>query len=391
MSGRELLTPGDEARRPLPGRSRVSWTLIVAALSLGVQGIAPGSAGAQSPKLGPNEIQSGYRDVLSILASGDREGALDALYRFETLVVGEDRPWKRVEDFWRLKLRTLREMLDADSLDLLRPVMMLHHDASQMYLERQRPFLAGHSRIMSVELAEIYADRVNSSPAKEFAGWVMTSLGAALWHPSSVISSADIFFRAQRVDPGNSMALMGLGAAYERNARYERARDYFSRLLELEPDNLEAALHLALCQLRADEAMRETGLATLIGLQEPQAPDWIRSIAFQEAARAQIAAEDLDAAEATIRRGLEALPRDQQLTMQLALLLDSKRRSKEALRILQRIEPGDGQQASSRLTYDVWEPMDMQDIQRRLWKDAESALPILAEKLAARTTTGWGE
>jgi feruloyl-CoA synthase len=76
----------------------------------------------------------------------------------------------------------------------------------------------------------------------------MTSLGAMLWHPSSVISSADLFYRAQLVDPVNPIALMGLGAAYERNANYEKSIEYLSRLLELEPDDSVAALHLAMCQ-----------------------------------------------------------------------------------------------------------------------------------------------
>jgi tetratricopeptide (TPR) repeat protein len=351
--------------------------------------VTPPSLG-KSPKIGPNEIQARYRDVLSILAAGEQEAALEALYDFETLVVGEDQPWKRVEDFWRLKLRTLREMLDAESLPLLKPVIMLHHDANQMYLERDRPFLASHSRTMSVELAEIYADRANSSGAREFSGWVMTSLGAVLWHPSSVISSADLFYRAQLVDPGNPIALMGLGAAYERNASYEKAIEYFSRFLEMDPENPEASLHLALCQVRGDAHQRDQGLETLRSLQGPGSPDWVRSIAHQELARTQVAAEDVEAAEATVRRGLEALPVDQQLSLQLALLLDVRRRPKEALGVLDSIDAANGKEPSPRLMYDVWEPSGMEEIRVRLAQDAALGLPVLASKVGAGAPEGWG-
>lgn len=390
MQGRSLVASVTATRQRSCERFRLSvlW-VTVAVWSCLQMAVTPPSLG-KSPKIGPNEIQARYRDVLSILAAGEQEAALEALYDFETLVVGEDQPWKRVEDFWRLKLRTLREMLDAESLPLLKPVIMLHHDANQMYLERDRPFLASHSRTMSVELAEIYADRANSSGAREFSGWVMTSLGAVLWHPSSVISSADLFYRAQLVDPGNPIALMGLGAAYERNASYEKAIEYFSRFLEMDPENPEASLHLALCQVRGDAHQRDQGLETLRSLQGPGSPDWVRSIAHQELARTQVAAEDVEAAEATVRRGLEALPVDQQLSLQLALLLDVRRRPKEALGVLDSIDAANGKEPSPRLMYDVWEPSGMEEIRVRLAKDAALGLPVLASKVGAGAPEGWG-
>lgn len=387
MLGRQELAPRTETRRR-PSRRRLMGPWIAAAAWLYAQLAVPGCGYGKPPKLGPSEIQSRYRDVLSILATGDKDRALEALFVLETVVVGDEQPWKRVEDFWRLKLRTLREMLDADSLPLLMPVMMLHHDANQMYLERDRPFLAGHSRIMSVELSEIFADRANSGAAREFSGWVMTSLGAMLWYPTSVISSADLFYRAQMVDPSNPIALMGLGAAYERNANYGKAIEYLTRLLDLDPENSVAELHRALCQMRSDETLRELGLGTLRSLQRPEEPDWVRSIAYQEVARAQLSDDDVESAAATIRRGLKALPDDQQLAFQLALVLEKERRPKEALEVLGDIAPGDGQVPSPRLIYDVWEPADMQDIRDRLRSDAALGLPVLADRLAARAPAG---
>lgn len=390
MQGRQLLAPGIESQQRPRNGFRVGLWLAVA-VWLCTQLAVPGIGHGKSQKLGPNEIQSGYRQVLSILSTGDQEAALEALFELETAVVGDKQPWKRVEDFWRLKLRTLRELLDAESLALLKPVIMLHYEANQMYVERERPFLASHSRVMSVELAEIYADRSNSSAAREFSGWVMTSLGAMLWHPSSVISSADLFYRAQMVDPGNSIALMGLGAAYERKSNYEKSIEYLSRLLEMEPDDSVAALHLALCQVRSDVTLREEGLQTLRGLQGPEEQAWVRSIAYQEVARAQLADEAVEAAEATIREGREALPGDQQLALQLALVLEGKRRPREALGVIERIEPGEAESASPRLLYDVWEPTGMEEIRVRLEKDAALGLPILAGKMGVGAPAGGGQ
>ena len=389
MQGRQVLARRVELWQRFGGRRGLIGPWVpAAALWLCVQLVIPGCGYGKLPKMEPNEVQSGYRDVLSILATGDEDRALEALFEFETAVVGDERPWKRVENFWRLKLRVLRELLDADSLALMMPVIMLHHDANQLYVERNRPFLAGHSRMMSVELAEIYADRANTSAAREFSGWVMTSLGAMLWAPTSVISSADFFFRAQMADPSNPIALMGLGAAYERNANYDKAIEYLTRLLELDSEDSVAALHLALCQLRSDVTLRDQALETLRSLQQPEEVSWVRSIAHQEAARAQLAAGEMEAAETTIRRGLKALPGDQQLSLQLAMLLDGQRRRREMLAVLRGIEPGDGRVPSSRLIYDVWEPADLEDIRARLRSDAALGLPILADKLGPRSPAG---
>ena len=117
----------------------------------------------------------------------------------------------------------------------------------------------------------------------------------------------------------------------------------------------------------------------------------MRSIAHQEMARSQVAGKDMEAAEATVRRGLEALPGDQQLSLQLALLLDVRRRPKEALAVLEDIDAANGQEPSPRLTYDVWEPDDMEEIRGRLAKDAASGLPVLAGKMGDPAPEGWGE
>jgi thioredoxin-like negative regulator of GroEL len=108
-------------------------------------------------------------------------------------------------------------------------------------------------------------------------------------------------------------------------------------------------------------------------------------------ARAHLADEEVEAAESTIREGLEALPGDQQLALQLALMLDGKRQPKEALEVLGSIEPSDEQVSSPRLIYDVWEPADMQDIRTRLRNDAALGLPILGDKLGARAPVEVGE
>ena len=57
--------------------------------------VTPPSLG-KSPKMGPNEIQTRYREVLSILATGDQEAALEALYDFETWIDRHEELYRKV-------------------------------------------------------------------------------------------------------------------------------------------------------------------------------------------------------------------------------------------------------------------------------------------------------
>ena len=165
---------------------------------------------------------------------------------FEQTATGDQQAWRYVDNLWRAKLGVIRDLLPGRSPDLLMPIILMHHDAYFQYSGLERNHLAQHSRTMATELAEIFADRSPSPEAKVFSGWVLTSFGAYLWSPSNIGMSADLFYRAHLVDPGNSMALRGLATAWERNGDYEKAIEYTTKALHLETEDPELNLRLAL-------------------------------------------------------------------------------------------------------------------------------------------------
>ena len=113
-------------------------------------------------------------------------------------------------------------------------------------------------------------------------------------------------------------------------------------------------------------------------------------MAYQETARVYLADEETSQAEADLRRGLEALPGDQQLSLQLAAILDSQRQRTEANRVLDNIEIYGWERDSSRQTYDFWVPADLDPIRAELHEEMKSGLPVLKAGLAASSAGGAG-
>lgn len=326
----------------------------------------------------PLEIKQRYVQVLGVLAAGDLDQATDDLVDLETAAIGDKQPWRYIDDLWKAKLHVIRDLLATQSLDLLMPVIMLHHDAYFRYSKAGQRYLAQHSRIMAAELAEIYAERAGTAVAGVFAGWTLTSFAAYLWSPSNIGVSAELFYRASLVDPGNELALQGVAAAWERSGSYEKAIASLRTALRQRPDDPELRLRLALCHLRYPEGMHEQALAQLSALPGSEAPAWIRSVAYQELARAQLAGAEPGEAEATLRRGLRELPGDQQLSLQLASILDNQRRRGEAMAVLDAIEIGGWESESARQTYDFWEPLDLAEIRSELRQEMADGFAALA-------------
>jgi tetratricopeptide (TPR) repeat protein len=362
-----------------------NWTrLSFVRLRLGVLLLVLGALPASAAKgIEPLEFKQRYQAVLEILAAGDLDRALSDLTEIERQTVGEEQTWRHLDRLWRLKLQVIRDLLVDHSPDLLRPIIVLHHDAYFRYSEAERPYLAQHSRTMSGELAEVYAERAGTASAGAFAGWLLSSLAATLWSPSNVGGSADLFYRTYMVDPGNPTALRGLAVAYERAGDYDKAIEYLMLALRQEPRDPELLLRLSLCQLRRDETMAETVGPVLATLSREGKPDWIRSVAYQELGRLHVTAGEVEAAARLLREGLEALPGDQQLSLQLAAILDRQRRRSESLATLDAIRIDGWERDSSRLIYDFWSPPDLAGVREELRQEMQKGLAPLATALNA--------
>lgn len=340
---------------------------------------------AASPALGAairaDEVRSEYRHILGLVAAGKREQALSELVAFETGVVGDQQAWRYIDKIWHIKLGVIRELLEVQPVQLLRPIILLHHDAYFEYAELGRRYLAGHSRQMAAELAEIYVQRAGTPEAVEFSGWVLTSLGAYLWSPNSVGESAELFYRAQLADPGNEIAVLGLSAAYEKKGDYDKAIEYLERAIQLDRGNSEARLRLVLCRLRGGTETPADAMRQLAALADDGSPAWIRSVAFQEMARIQIHDGDLAAAEATLRHGLKALPGDQDLSLQLAAVLERQGRRAEAIDVVETITPT--MEDSPRERYDFWVPLGIEEARVEHLGEEKDSLAALGAGLSA--------
>ncbi len=338
----------------------------------------------------PLEIKQRYTGVLEVLANGETERALTDLLELELSAVGTQKMWRYVDNLWRAKLHVIRDLLPGHDVALLMPIIVLHHDAYFRYSELDRRYLAQHSRTMAAELAEILAERSTDPAARAFAGWILTSFASYLWSPSNIGGAADLYYQAQLIDPGNELASQGLAAAWERSGDYGKAIESLTRAARLEPDNRELTLRLALCHLRWEDGMREAALAHLEALTRAETEAWVRSVAFQELARVQRASGDDAAAEATLRAGLEALPGDQQLSLQLASILDAQRRRNEASRVLDGIEILGWERESPRQTYDFWKPRDLTRVRAELHQSMTSGLDSLSAGLSGLSPSGGG-
>lgn len=338
----------------------------------------------------PLEIKQRYARVLGTLAAGGLDQALPELVGLEEAAAGSEQTWRYVDNLWRTKLHVIRDLLASGDVNLLMPIIMLHHEAYFRYSEADRRHLAQHSRTMASELAEIFAERSDSPAARSFAGWTLTSFAAYLWSPSNIGMSADLFYRATLVDPANELALEGLAAAWERNGDYDKAMATLARALRLQPADPELSLRLALCHLRSPEGKHERARQQLAALTGVEAPAWVRSVAFQELARIQLLAEGPGTAEATLRQGLKVLPGDQQLSLQLAAILDGQRRRGEAIAVLDGIEIGGWERESSRQTYDFWEPPDLGETRAELHREMVDGQASLAAALKVAAAGGGG-
>lgn len=368
------------------GLRPLAWFLLCCTLLMGP--LASSSWAAKGMK--PLEFKQGYLRVLGVLATGDLERALDELTELEMRAAGDEQAWRFVDNLWRLKLQVIRDLLPNQSPDLLMPVIVMHHDAYFLYTDLERPYLAQHSRTMAGELSEVYAERSGTASAAAFAGWTLSSFGAFMWSPSNIGSSADLFFRTYLVDPGNRIALQGLAAAYERAGDYDKAIEYLMLALAQEPGDPEILLRLALCQLRQDEKTADAIKPSLAKLAGQGNPDWIRSVAYQELARVHLAADETESAEALLRQGLSELPGDQQLSLQLAGILDRQRRRSESHATLDAIRIGGWEADSPRKIYDFWTPPDFDRIRAELRQETQKGTAALAASLSTLAPAGAG-
>lgn len=284
-------------------------------------------------------LARGYRSVLTVLSAGRRDDALEALYAFETGAMEERGP-REVERLFEAEVEVVRSLGRRD-IEALVPVLVLHHDAYPYYVRQGEPFLAGHASRMAASLADLYAREGGSEGSRILGARALASLGIYAQQSGVKLQGLGLMLHALEYDPGNEAALLGIATVHERSGNSHRAAERLKELLDGNPRHREGRLRMAvnLGRLGSPEQARRL-LEELVA--EPSG-DWVAAVAIQELARLHRAGGRSGLAEEVLWEGLERFPDDGHLRMQLAFVLDQRRRPQRAMSVVQKLAtPGAG-------------------------------------------------
>jgi Flp pilus assembly protein TadD len=321
------------------------------------------------------DAMQGYRSVLTMLSTGQAQDAMESLYAFETSFM-EGREPKEIELLFAAEVEVIRVLGQRD-IESIVPVLMLHHDAYPMYLDRRMPQLAGHSSRIAASLADLYAREGGTEGSRVLGARALTSLGIFAQQSGVKLQGLGLMLHALDFDPTNEAALLGIATVHERSGNYHRAAERLQELLAIDPDHREGRLRMALNldRLGSPDQARHV-LSELIA--EP-GTDWVTDLAYQEVARIHRQADRLESAEQVLLQGVERFPRDGRMRTQLAFVLDRLRKPQEALRVIEGIGDGDAsREPSARRLYGMGPQEAYREVVAGLRESSSARMPRLA-------------
>jgi Flp pilus assembly protein TadD len=302
-----------------PRRSRTAATAGAPAQT--PKAAAPKSKRTRKIDAGP--VRDGYRAALRRLAEGDRNGSRDAMVELQTKVLTGEKP-ALSDDLVDVELDVAAELARQD-LESLVPVLTLHQVLYREAVRKGGYLLSTHNRELIFRLVALYAERSGSAEGKLRAARFLMGLAAEMVWTAPPSLRARVFQQILAYDNRQEAAILCLAVDAERQGRYADAVGYLERL---SPAHTEARLRLAVNLSRLGKMQEARKL--LRELSEPatnpeNTEPWHLAVAWQEMARLQLAAGDLDGAEKTLREGLQRLPEDDKLALQLALVRDLRK------------------------------------------------------------------
>ncbi len=339
-------------------------------------------------------IQKAYRKILARWASGGRTEAVSDLKALELGVIGAD--GKGRERLLKAELQAVRELEEAQHETLL-PVMVLHHESYAAYRELHNPYLSLHARNLTRSLAEVYAARGATEGAKVSAARVLTSLGSYIQEASLTELAAELYARSLELDPTNEVALLGLGALFEKSGRYPPAINYLSRLIKAHPGQSEGKLRLALSlerDVNGGELGGHHGKAAevkrlLRELISGDTPGWVRNLAYEELGVRYARDGEFEKAEMLLKEGIARFPGDPRLYIELASILERQGQPGAASRMAEKVEslPIDHQE-SPRYRYSRWSPEALFALRASLRETSDARLTLLTQALGTGKVAG---
>lgn len=321
------------------------------------------------------DMLTGYEAVLTLLSTGRRDDAMEALYAFETAFM-EGRAPKEIERLFDVEVEVIRSLGRRD-IESLVPVLVLHHDAYPTYVERRRSLLAGHSSRVAASVADLYAREGGSEGSRILGARALASLGIYAQQSGVKLQGLGLMLHALEFDPTNEAALLGIAAVHERSANYHRAAERLLDLLKAHPKHREGRLRMAVNLARLDSSDQARRLLEEL-VAEPAA-DWVAAVAYQELGRIHREAGRLNFAEAVLWEGLERFPGDGRIRTQLAFVLDYRRQPKRALSVMEGMRDataGDGPTARRR--YGIGPQEAYYEVLAGLSESSSARMPRLA-------------
>ena len=338
-------------------------------------------------------IQQAYRKILARWASGARSEAVNDLKALELGVIGVD--GKGRDKLWKAELQAVRELEEAQHETLL-PVMVLHHESYAAYRDLHNPFLSLHARNLTRSLAEVYAARGATEGAKVSAARVLTSLGSYIQEAAMTDLAAELYARSLELDPVNEVALLGLGALFEKSGRYPTAIGYLTRLVKAHPTQAEGKLRLALSLERDVDGSALGGhskaaevkrlLRELIG---GDTPGWVRNLAYQELAVRYSREGEHEKAETVLEEAVAKFPNDPRLYVELASVLERRGRPGAAAQMAEKVQALPmTHEESPRFRYSRWGPEALFALRTSLRETSDARLALLSQALGTVRVAG---
>lgn len=358
---------------------------LILALAPALIGVGPARANA-GDTVELADLPGRYRTILDLFSTGEQDRAVGDLIELETRLV-EEPGGVSIKALWRSKLRVIRELLGAGN-GILVPIALFHEQAYLEYLRRDQSALATHSRIMAVELIEVYAADSEQSPDLVLASNILTSLAGHLQRYYRDSDATALYYQAIRYQPTNVTAHLGVAAIHERHGDYKLAIRHLERLISIDPECDEGRLRLGVNLARAGRL--DESAATLRPLLSVERPSWVVSVAYEEAARVEVERGDLEAAHAMLVEAVERFPHDTTLPIQLAYVAD-RAGAHDDPNLAKALRQGSDQSSSSpRYVYSQAPVDDLEVLRIELKGETAPHLATLADALGFSRALGAG-
>ncbi len=342
--------------------------------------VAPAAA-ARKPNFKKSDFKLEYRDTLTDYARGDAQGAISNLVELEARNADNG----HLEPQWKAKLSVVRDLI-GDNPHLLVPVSQFHQKAYLAHLEGGSYALAAASRSLTIELAEIYAERVRGTQGEKLASAVMTSLAGHLHAASMDPTAAALYRRAIEVDPESVAALLGLVGILERHGEYEEALPFLRRIHRIVPTDPESRLRMAIQLIRLEQHLEGEQMLRSLTDERVREPRWVFSLAYQELARRLVDREEFTEAVNLLDAGARALPGDPTLPILQAYASDRAGRPSSKTKLAEALyESAAAGLESPRYRYSQMPRRALEEVRVTLEDETSAQLPTLAEALGVRS------